>query len=468
MINSLVIILILSLIGSFIYVFAFLVLQFYDGYSAIWMRNIFLLGIFTFTLPAFIIVNMWLRYIFAIKLININQADFSLCEYEPIVKSPKWIGLDNSPIIKILFIIWLLGFVIVLSHKIIISIKFLRLAKRTSQSQNSSAEIAKKCECISGLLRIKRKIVICKTTLPISPMIVGAVCPKVLINDDFYSEEELNLILTHELMHYKHHDVLCKKVIVFIQAIHWFNPLLYFYANSFYEISELACDQRVLQCASNDIKKMYATLLIKMMEKISKERSKFALCLFESDEEKIKRRLYRIMMYKKTNGKNFITILLTGLFLAYCPISAFAATNLVMKAQDSVAKATVENLSVFDADTEEYTVANIYNGAPFAMLKAVRGRNDIDITIPAGKEIHFNSLSLNTGSRVAASVYGDSSSDYFWVGYLTSKGKRKYADSLDGVVAHTFAIPSSGTYTFYISNQSDHDIHVTGMLSVTY
>lgn len=466
MINSLIIILILSLMGSFIYVFAFLVLQFYDGYSAIWMRNIFLLGIFIFTMPAFIIVNMWLRYIFAFKTINIKQPDFSLYEYEPIVKSTKWIGLDNSPIIKIVFIIWLLGFVIVLCHKIIISIKFLCLAKQTSQ--NPSAEIVRKCECIGGLLRIKRKIVICKTSLPISPMLVGAVCPRVLINDDFYSEEELNLIITHELMHYKHHDILCKKVIVLIQAIHWFNPILYFYANSFYEISELACDQRVLQCVSNDSKKMYATLLIKMMENISKERSKFALCLFESDEEKIKRRLYRIMMYKKTNRKNLITILLTGLFLAYCPISAFAATNLVMKAQDSVARATVMNLSVFDADTEEHTVANIYNGAPFAMLKAVRGRNDIDITIPAGKEIHFNSLSLNTGSKVAVSVYGDSSSDYFWVGYMTSGGKRKYVDSSDGVVAHTFAIPSSGTYTFYISNHSDHDIHVTGIFSVTY
>ena len=173
------------------------------------------------------------------------------------------------------------------------------------------------------------------------------------------------------------------------------------------------------------------------------------------------------MKYKKTKMSKLFTITMTGLFLVYCPITAFASTNIVMGAQDMVANVAVANMSVYDTNTEEFTTVNIYS-APVATLKTVRGRNDIDITIPAGKEIQFNSLQLNTGSKVAVSVYGDSSSDYFWVGYMISGGKRKYADSTEGVVAHTFAIPSSGSYIFYISNHSDHSIHVTGMLSVTY
>ena len=60
-----------------------------------------------------------------------------------------------------------------------------------------------------------------------SPMLVGFVKPVIVLPERIYGEQELLLILRHELMHYKHHDLWYKLILLAANAVHWFNPLVY-------------------------------------------------------------------------------------------------------------------------------------------------------------------------------------------------------------------------------------------------
>lgn len=55
----------------------------------------------------------------------------------------------------------------------------------------------------------------------------GIIQPTVLIPCTEYSETDLYLILKHELIHYKRHDIEVKVIMFMVQTLYWFNPLIH-------------------------------------------------------------------------------------------------------------------------------------------------------------------------------------------------------------------------------------------------
>lgn len=58
------------------------------------------------------------------------------------------------------------------------------------------------------------------------PIIWGMIRPMIVLPVEEYSEIELRVIFTHELVHYWHHDVIWKRLAAFLAALHCFNPVL--------------------------------------------------------------------------------------------------------------------------------------------------------------------------------------------------------------------------------------------------
>ena len=96
-----------------------------------------------------------------------------------------------------------------------------------------------------------------------SPMAFGIFHPTILIPaEDFASPEQLRHIYLHELCHIRHLDIARRYLMLFVLAVHWFNPLVWimYYVSS--QDMEMRCDEQAIRQIG--AKKPYATTLVAM------------------------------------------------------------------------------------------------------------------------------------------------------------------------------------------------------------
>lgn len=97
------------------------------------------------------------------------------------------------------------------------------------------------------------------------PMLLGIWRPIIVVPPDFevrYSEQERQLVLAHELAHFRRHDALSNAIATGWLCVFWFNPLVYWAIDWLRADQELACDALVI--ANNaHAKRSYANALLK-------------------------------------------------------------------------------------------------------------------------------------------------------------------------------------------------------------
>ena len=75
-----------------------------------------------------------------------------------------------------------------------------------------------------------------------SPAVCGFFSPTVLLPDMEFSEEQLRYILLHELAHFTNRDAWLKLIFEVLQALFWWNPLVYLVNKRLSYVFELRCD----------------------------------------------------------------------------------------------------------------------------------------------------------------------------------------------------------------------------------
>ena len=97
------------------------------------------------------------------------------------------------------------------------------------------------------------------------PMLTGFLKPVILLPERIYGEQELLLILRHELMHYKHYDLWYKLVLLLANAVHWFNPLVWMMNRQAGRDVEQVCDDAVVAGQDMDYRKAYSMTILNTM-----------------------------------------------------------------------------------------------------------------------------------------------------------------------------------------------------------
>ena len=127
-----------------------------------------------------------------------------------------------------------------------------------------------------------------------------------------YTQEELSLILRHEIIHISRGDPEAKLFLTFCTAMCWFNPLMWAAMRKSADDFELSCDESVLLDEPQPVRRQYAELLL---QTAGDERG-FTTCL-SATAGALRYRLKNIMMpEKKRTGA--ILIGLTLFVLAMC------------------------------------------------------------------------------------------------------------------------------------------------------
>src|SRR5678816_2293695 len=93
-----------------------------------------------------------------------------------------------------------------------------------------------------------------------TPSLFGAFRPHLLLPKfalETLSDAELRHIILHELIHVKRRDVLLNWLVIVVQSLHWFNPLVWFAMRRLRAARELACDAAVLNRLSTGERMAY-------------------------------------------------------------------------------------------------------------------------------------------------------------------------------------------------------------------
>jgi bla regulator protein BlaR1 len=161
---------------------------------------------------------------------------------------------------------WLLGTLTVLAVALLRQHRFDSFLRRCPRSNDPL--LTSHLSRLTSLLRIPSPEIL---LLPAgtTPALVGIRQPKLLLPEDWetrFTDRSLRHVLLHELCHIRHRDLLWNWAAIAVQALHWFNPLVWFVVSRFQADRELRCDAGALAILSPAERLDYGHTLLRIQE----------------------------------------------------------------------------------------------------------------------------------------------------------------------------------------------------------
>jgi len=147
---------------------------------------------------------------------------------------------------------------------------------------------------------------------------LGFVRPRILLPEgllDSLRPDQLRFILLHELAHIKRLDIVVGWVATALQALHWFNPLVWYAFHRMRADRELACDAAVLSYTGKECSAEYGQTIIALLERSSVLPRLLPVAGLVETKAQLKRRITMIAQFKKNTPwlSAVATLILVGL-----------------------------------------------------------------------------------------------------------------------------------------------------------
>lgn len=155
-----------------------------------------------------------------------------------------------------------------------------------------------------------------------SPAITGMRRPIILLPMDYEEERPwgLHYILLHELLHFKRKDIVILRLLVILQMIYWFNPLIWIGFSKMREEMEICCDAGVIHIIGDEHRGDYSRLIVGLLgQNVHMPQSLPAL---SRGHKTIKTRIISLMKKKRVTKYAIILGVLTS-----CLIFIFFMTD---------------------------------------------------------------------------------------------------------------------------------------------
>ena len=193
---------------------------------------------------------------------NVTQTTPELAAEYP---SPK----SDTPTISVLPYVWLGGAMLTLCWFFLGSL-FLRRKLRTSSHAADSRIIRIFHQCADELNLWRMPDIITQDIVK-TPSLFGLLQPVILLGENIndMNDEHIRYILLHELLHYKRRDNILNILLVVLQSIHWFNPVLWFCFYKIREDMEQANDHATLHYINSTEHTYYADALLAVLRYVS-------------------------------------------------------------------------------------------------------------------------------------------------------------------------------------------------------
>lgn len=273
---------------------------------------------------------------------------------------PSWVVPIDREWLVVFLTLWLCGALLVMMFQILDHDRFRREILQNAHEPTAAA---------LAILRAEEKRLLPQQeyTLVVSPDVrtplsIGITDKslRIVLPERDYTDEELTLILRHELVHIKRKDSGTKLFLAICTALSWFNPFVWLSRRCACEDFESGCDELVLTGADEATRKQYAGLVLDA----AADARGFTTCL-SADAASLRNRLRDVVK----PGRKLIGCVLTGLMV----FLLFFTSGRVAVAYDAQSGRTV----LFqDASAEEvsYTQLTFMDG--YGYFEAPVGRFD--------------------------------------------------------------------------------------------
>lgn len=230
-----------------------------------------------------------------------------------------------------------------------------------------------------------------------TPILIGLIKPQIILPEKDYTQDEINIIIQHELTHYKRHDLWFKLLFAAANAVHWFNPVIYFFRSLANRDMEYSCDELVIKNKDMSFRRSYSMVILNCAGSgINTDFSTYFSC----SKQNLKRRFSNILNSRKKRGV-LICILLALMAVAFAGIFAFPSpeSNYLFIGRDE--RNNIDTIMVADITDEGIYVTSIprstVNIAPYT--ESSSDSNAIADCIPQLMGISTDKyLSADTGS----------------------------------------------------------------------
>lgn len=200
---------------------------------------------------------------------------------------------------------WGIGAALLFSFRIIQFIsskKYIRLTSKACTNtyiQDVSADL-----CQTYHIKKQPELLLSKKIS--SPMISGYIKPKLILPANHISIDDIEMVLSHELIHYKKKDLWYKLFFMFVCDLFWFNPVLRIMKQAADRDIEYLCDETVAQTLSLSGQKAYASMILNGVSEKKERRVAFSTHFIEK-ESTVEERIENIFS-KKRRWKGWIAL----------------------------------------------------------------------------------------------------------------------------------------------------------------
>ncbi|MCH5193531.1 MAG: hypothetical protein J1F11_06185 [Oscillospiraceae bacterium] len=202
---------------------------------------------------------------------------------------------NSTHILTVLAIIWITGIAAIFIWRIICRLRFEHEIKPVlSPADEDIMSVYRSC-CESMGVSSAVPVYVCEKVS--TPMIVGAVRPRILLPKKEISQKSLEFVFRHELTHYKRRDIFAKMFVSLVNMLHWFNPLVYVFDREFISMLELSCDERAGLALDSDGRKDYCKAILETVP--VKRSDHIGLIFCTSGKKKLKQRLDNILRFRE-------------------------------------------------------------------------------------------------------------------------------------------------------------------------
>ncbi|MBP1756498.1 MAG: peptidase BlaR1 [Firmicutes bacterium] len=212
----------------------------------------------------------------------------------------------------VLALLWMAGVIVLGGYTIYANIAFgIKLRKYYRRLGDPRIEaIFQECK---KLLNVKGQILLYTSPIARTPSLYTAFRTRILLSEEHMrnlSDQEIRYIFLHELTHYKRKDIIVNWLLMLLQTIYFFQPLLWYAFFKIHEDCEISCDAEVLKYFGEDEHQEYGSTILKLLRLQADSRFIPVTAGIGKHKSSYRRRIIMIKQFKKYRWTNTLVTLI--------------------------------------------------------------------------------------------------------------------------------------------------------------
>ncbi len=399
---------------------------------------------------------LWLRLPFIIDMQGFKGEKFFL--WTPFI---VWFRIG-------LFTCWLVGAIMVFIRYFIFIREMNKLFKNSLFPAEQQVVLLK--DKIAKELHLHRKVEIYRSYGVLTPMVGGVWKKKILIPNRNYEESELKAILYHEMVHIKQWVIGFRYIVLVLQVVHWFNPLVRKLLLSLDEWSETSCDLAVHYDTICGLSfDEYFEIVMKGLE--TEYKKVFGLLIKFQKTKGVNERMSKVKNYKKERDLKLAGgILAMSLFMAVSSTTSMAAGLGINQVHNALYDFTETRTVVQKEENgyivyeEELTAEDRAKMREMETIQRKDGSFTFEEEVSPDDLLYSNLFSVKKGGqiKIMASISPDDVDVN--IGIITPNGTKVYVTT-NSMISYSFDATSTGQYRVFVENESSTTVNVEGLVS---